>query len=163
MQAIADIPPKTSPAWLNPEAPTLFVRVNVPADAVCKTVFPPGNLVGAQLFCMWLESAMEAANVRVYLRAFGMEFNRSIYMFRVSNPRRGLEVIKEQAQQQGLLSFLQIAWHDPREGVQRPFYPEGIKFEMPSSAEIEAVGAGIKAAMARIVEQQRSTNEPNGS
>lgn len=160
MDTIIAIPPALQTPRQHPDAPVILVRVLIPSDQAHRFLYPGGNRVGTHLLCKGLETAMEAAQVRVSYRAFALDFNRAFVTFRASNPKRGMETIKEQFKQLSLLDNVQIAWHDFREGIQRPYHPAGVQFEMPSSAEVERFVAETNAAMRQLAQAERKNDEP---
>lgn len=124
-------------------------------------LLPGRNRTATWMLVDLLKTRMEAVGVRVADRACAYDFNKSVFVFQVSDAVAGLTVIREVLTNLLLLPYARIAWQDAEAGVTQ-YYPKHGKFPMPSAAELEDLTKGneyLKGFAERL--KSGGTNPPN--
>lgn len=140
----------------------IFLRLTVPPIGIWHLVYPSKNHVATGLLAKLIDSKLSNLGISFSKAIFGFEFNRSVYKFSVSQLAPALQLIKQELIEQGLLKFSQIAWADDREGIQRTFYPEGVRFSLPNDEEFDAGEKEFVAMEKALNEAIQKHTDANG-
>lgn len=160
MNALLQAPPANPLVEFSSDDPVVAVRILLPEWPLLAFLYPGENRVATELLKATLQDRINAtaAGVRSALAMF--PFNRSFYVFTLSSRPAGpaLRAIHDEMSKLGLLSFTQIAWHDPREGVFRTVHPKGSTIVIPPDGEREAESRFTRA-LAQAVLRKRTSEQ----
>jgi hypothetical protein len=140
MNALLQAPPANPLLEFSSDDPVVAVRILLPEWPWTALVYPGENRVATKLLKATLQDRINATGAGVRSALAVLPFNRSFYISTLSSRAAGpaLQAIHDEMSTLGLLSFTQIAWHDPREGVFRTVHPVGSTIAIPTEGEREA-------------------------